>query len=592
MYRFISLFIALSIVIMLSVQNFAYKQVITDLTEQARHDIELKTMLMQAVLDKERIAVQILAQNPDIIEALSTQNQHKLTQINLKLEDIAHKTNTTVIYLLNNDGEVLSSSNWNKPSSFIGNNFQFRKYFIEAEKNQLAEHFAQGKISNELGFYIAHKIQNNADQSLGVIVLKITFTKLEHSWNNSNQISFVTNKDGIIVITNRNELRFHTINDINSEQKPQISNSLQFGINNFTYLPLTKNNYQLVTFNQRKFVYLNLPITSTNWQFHLLLDATDNLQVATKLSLSLSFLVLVILGFIIWYFWTKHLKNTKLKLKQIQIKQELEHKVNLRTIELNQANLALKEQINERIKTENKLKTLSQQLASANRLAILGQSIAGVIHEVNQPLTAIRSYAENAQTILMRKYQGINADNNLAYANLKYIVNLTERIHAITNNLRNFARKDHHKTAQVSIKEAIEGAQMVLSSRIDQANCQIETVLPPDNWCVLAGQISLEQVLINLIQNAIEASFAREFPQIKIFVTEQEKSYTISVQDNGCGISSDILHDLFTPFTTNKAHGLGLGLVISKEIIHSFNGKLTFTSNNNGTIFNVILNKI
>jgi len=584
MDRIISFFIIFSLVVLLAAGDIGRKNGINELQDRVKRNGELKIMLIQAILEKQRSVLQILSGDRDVFDLLTQINTEQTQLVNLKLNNIALATKASVIYVLNNDGLVIGASNYQQADSFIGNNFSYRPYFIEAKKQNYAEYFAQGAVSHKPGFYIAHKVVNEAQKMLGVIVIKLEFSELEQNWRNHNLISFISDLERNILITNLPDLRFKQFQTLPNEALSSNKNS--------QIITFVKQKNDLVKFGEREFIAASYPLANTNWQLNLLLEAKEVLNFATYLSLSLAILGLMLLSLILWFWWWRYTKNMRQKLQQIKAKQELEQQVSVRTSALRHTNLVLQYQISERIKAQNQLSSISQELAKANRLAILGQSIAGVAHEVKQPLTAIRSYAENAQIILQRECAGITPENNAAYANLQRIVALTERIAHITDDLRNFARKAQHNTERVILSEAISGALMLLSSRIDQSNCQIVPLLPPPNWCIMANQIRIEQVLINLIQNAIEASLNQDKPQVKIYVKDEKEQYAICVQDNGQGIDAAIKPHLFTPFSTNKPNGLGLGLVISQEIVHSYGGNISFISDASGACFTIKFKKV
>jgi len=589
MYRIITLMIAAGILLLALAADFGYKNALHDLSSKADREAQLKIMLLQAILDKQRTAAQILAQDPDIISSLQRGDVHQLQLINLKLANLAVTTKATVIYVLDNQGTAIAASNWQNPDSFVGNNFAYRQYFLQTQKERAAEHFAQGAVSHKPGLYIARTIKDDNQQNIGVIVSKIEFTELESSWQNPSSVSFISNFDDIIIVASWDMLRFKSLKSLTAEQHNKITQSMQFGDANLDHLIISPDKNSIVQLDNRKFFYHKQLVAGTNWHFYFLLDAQNSINNALFVSLISVSLVIMIISGLLGFLWRKNIRTKQIKEQESKYKQILEQQVSLRTSELYHSNLALRQEIEQRVKTEKQLTSLSKELAKANRLAILGQSIAAVAHEVNQPLTAIRSYAENAQIFLQR----VCADDfdNLAYANLQRIVALTERIYSITDNLRNFARKDRSQIVKVSLKEVINGALMVLSSRIDQANCQIDPKLPPANWCVLATQIRLEQVLINLIQNAIEACSSKDNPQIQIYVEEQDQHYALCVRDNGLGMSDQIKANLFTPFNTNKDNGLGLGLVISQDIVQSFAGEINCVSDASGTCFTVLLKK-
>ncbi|EJZ19642.1 ATP-binding protein, partial [Rhizobium sp. Pop5] len=269
-----------------------------------------------------------------------------------------------------------------------------------------------------------------------------------------------------------------------------------------------------------------------------------------------------------------------------QAREELERRVAERTLDLSQARDRLQAEIIGHRSTEQKLQAVQQDLVQANRLAILGQVAAGVAHEINQPVATIRAYADNARTFLDR---GQTAP---AGENLENIAALTERIGAITEELKTFARKGRAGAEPTGLKDVIEGAVMLLRSRFAGRMDTLDIDLPPADLQVMGNRIRLEQVLINLLQNALEAVAPKaDLGRVEVRTSVDAETVTLTVSDNGPGISPEIRKGLFTPFNTSKEKGLGLGLVISKDIVGDYGGRMEVESNDEGSRFIVHLRR-
>nr|WP_247875375.1 ATP-binding protein [Ochrobactrum sp. Marseille-Q0166] len=216
----------------------------------------------------------------------------------------------------------------------------------------------------------------------------------------------------------------------------------------------------------------------------------------------------------------------------------------------------------------------------------MGQVAAGVAHEINQPVATIRAYADNARVFLERKQL------DAATENLAEIAALTERIGIITGDLRTFARKGHRPSESVQLADVISGALILLRSRFSGNMDQFDIELPPMDLKVAGHSLRLEQILINLFQNALEAVEGKgNSGKIKVRTKSLSKTVVLTISDNGPGIPRHIQDNLFTPFNTSKDHGLGLGLVIVKEILNDYGGKISVKSNAQGTSFRVEFKK-
>jgi two-component system C4-dicarboxylate transport sensor histidine kinase DctB len=270
---------------------------------------------------------------------------------------------------------------------------------------------------------------------------------------------------------------------------------------------------------------------------------------------------------------------------QDEARRALESEVALRTAELRESNARLTEQSRERERADRRYRSAREELAQANRLGSIGQITAGVAHEINQPVAAIRTFAENAGTFLDQ------ARPERARANLGLIVELTARIGAITAELRGFARRGAPAIDAVEIAPVIDGALLLIGDRIRAVGAAIEREGEQAGIRVVADRVRLEQIVINLLQNALDALEGRTEPMMRISVVYGDR-VTVEIDDNGPGILPDISDQLFTPFVTGKPDGLGLGLGIARDIAREFGGDLDrVASTLGGTAFRITLRR-
>ncbi len=266
-------------------------------------------------------------------------------------------------------------------------------------------------------------------------------------------------------------------------------------------------------------------------------------------------------------------------------REELERRVIERTSDLSRARDHLEAEIADHRETETRLQAVQQDLVQANRLAILGQVAAGVAHEINQPLATIRAYADNAKVFLSRNRP------EPARENLDHITDLTDRIATITEDLKALARKGRAAEEPVALHDVIDGALMLLRSRFTGRLNRLAVAPFPTDLRVLGNRLRLEQVLINLFQNALEAVETHSKGQVDVSVSVDGAMVTVIVADNGPGLSEAVLAQLFQPFNTSKDKGLGLGLVIAKDIVSDYGGSLEVETGASGATFNIHLRK-
>jgi two-component system C4-dicarboxylate transport sensor histidine kinase DctB len=565
------------------------------LEAQARTDADLKAALLRAVLEKQRALPLVLAQDTALGDALVTQDRAALDQLNHKLEGLAADTQAAVIYVVGRQGVAVAASNWREPDSFVGNDYRFREYYQKAISSGKAEHFALGSVSKKPGLYISQRV-DGASGPLGVVVVKLEFDPVEAAWAASQKPTYVTDRRGIVLITSIPSWRFMTIGEIPANALVAIRESLQFGEAPLRPLPFRKagnldggNLVEVVmpgSTGATEFLDLKTPVPTTPWTLQHLVETAPSFDAATREGRLLALLgLLPVLAAGALLLRRRHVASLRIS-EALRAREELERRVLERTADLSQARDRLQTEITDHRNTEQTLQAVQQDLVQANRLAILGQVAAGVAHEINQPVATIRAYADNARVFLERG-QGASAADNLGN-----IAALTERIGVITDELRALSRKGRRDAEPTSLRLVIEGAVQLLRSRFAGRMETLDIALPPPDLLVMGMRIRLEQVLINLLQNAFEAIGDKKTDgrvEVRFEVTGEAVAVTVS--DNGPGIAPEILQSLFTPFNTSKESGLGLGLVISKDIVADYGGRIEVSSSDAGTSFTVHLKK-
>ncbi|MGR9176842.1 ATP-binding protein [Rhizobium leguminosarum] len=566
------------------------------LEEQARMDVTLNAALLRTVLEKYRALPFVLSQDTALAAALVGNDAGTFERLSQKLEMLAAGTKAAVIYVIDKDGIAVSASNWREPTSFVGNDYRFREYFQGAVERGQAEHFALGTVSKKPGLYISQRI-SGSNGLLGVVVVKVEFDDVEADWNASGTPSYVVDERGIVLITSLPSWRFMTIGRIAEDRLTAIRESLQFGAAPLQPLPLDMlrnlgEGLDVVEIvmpgdaGKTRFLDVATSVPATGWHLQHLVALGPSVDAGIREARMLALLILLpLLAGAAFLLRRRHTIALRISSEQ-QAREELERRVVERTLDLSQARDRLQAEIIGHKSTEQKLQAVQQDLVQANRLAILGQVAAGVAHEINQPVATIRAYADNARTFLDR---GQTAP---AGENLESIAALTERIGSITEELKTFARKGRGSAEPTGLKDVIEGAVMLLRSRFAGRMDTLDIDLPPDELQVMGNRIRLEQVLINLLQNALEAVAPKAGEgRVEIRTSTDAGMVTVTVADNGPGIPTEIRKGLFTPFNTSKESGLGLGLVISKDIVGDYGGRMDVASDSGGTRFIVQLRK-
>ncbi|MDQ0512948.1 sensor histidine kinase [Ancylobacter amanitiformis] len=537
----------------------------------------LAIAVLRGELEKQRALPLILVRDPDVEAALDGADTHEL---DAKLEDIARETRTAVIYLLDRSGRAIAASNWREPTSFVGTDYAFRDYYREAMARGSAEQFALGTVSNRPGLYITRRVdgpEGAPEGALGVIVVKVEFDRVEDDWRALGGQTLVTDGRGVVLLSTVPAWRFHVEEPLAPAAAAEMRRTLQFGDAPLRPLPFTREDDMVTVTGAAAGRYLvtRTGVPTTDWQLDLLLPVErairserGDLQAIAALALMPA---IALAGFLL----RRRRQAAAQRRADARIKAELELRVEERTAALAGANARLVEEIAEHGRAQERLSDAREELGKANRLATLGQVTAGVAHEINQPLAAIRTYAENARALLKRRE---DAATDMA---LDKVVALTERIGLITETLRGFARRGDGALEPVRVADAVAGALMILDAPLRQAGLVLAVEPVPPGLKVMARRVELEQVLVNLMRNAIEAlgtvppaGSAIDAPPLRLCLDAGADSVTLTVADRGPGMTAAEVAALFTPFRSSKPKGLGLGLVICHDIVSRFGGTL------------------
>ncbi|CVI64621.1 MULTISPECIES: sensor histidine kinase [Agrobacterium] len=589
------LWLLVSLGVLLVADEFARNQALRMAGSEAATDAELKIALLNVALERPRAIPLVLSGDPDLAAALDGGGAPALDRLNRKLEGLIEGTQSSVIYVTGPTGLTIASSNWRQDDSFVGSNYAFREYFQAAMKTGMSEHYALGNVSRRPGLYISRRIDAADGRPLGVVIAKVEFNRLETDWNIGGKPVYVVDRSGVVLMTSVPEWRFKTVEPIDEAQRKIISESLQFGNEALSTLPFraarrASEGVPLIHVDEpgsARGVYLRLevPVPTTSWTLHYLQPVAPTLNAIIREGRVVALATLMpLMALSALWLWRRH-KALKEKEEEQRARAELEMKVQERTRDLTKTRDHLQAEITLHEKTTGELRNVQHELVQANRLSILGQVAAGVAHEINQPVATIRAFADNARTLLKR--------DRLAEANenLEDIAALTERIGTITTDLKILARKGRTAAEPVSVRLVIEGAVMLLRSRFSGQMDALDIALPDQDLKVLGSRIRLEQILINLLQNALEATETIDTARVEVRVREESDMIVISVSDNGTGIPEAIRAQLFSPFNTSKESGLGLGLVISNDIASDYGGRIEVTSSEAGTSFSVYLKR-
>ncbi|WP_028967697.1 sensor histidine kinase [Sphingomonas phyllosphaerae] len=505
--------------------------------------------LLDSELNKYRLLPIVLSEYSDLRDALSGgTSADAARRLDRKLAPLAERTGAAVIYAIDARGMTVAASNAARADSFVGHDYRFRPYYRLAMRDGSAEYFALGNVSGRPGLFLSRRIDGPRGPT-GVVVVKVEFDAVTRAWSNDPGTTLLVDGRGIVLATTDPREALRTLRPLSPAVRAAVRASGQFGS---APLPLT----HLRPGTDPTQLTIATPLDVRGWQLVRVVPIARALREAAGLArLATATFALVLLLLAALLAW----RTTRLA-RAATVRAQLQAAVSERTAELSA-------EMERRADADQRFRAAREELAQANRLASLGSITAGLAHEINQPVATIRTLAENAQHHLAA------GRNDRVAATLDSAVALTARIGSITQEMRRFARRGSGRIEPVALDEVFDGTLLLVGDRLRGANVAVD-------WprrgqpAVVAGRVRLEQVLVNLLNNAVDAVAARDDPRIAVLVEERETCVDLIVADNGSGIDPALGEEVFSPFVTGKPDGLGLGLGIARDIMAQFDGAL------------------
>lgn len=487
---------------------------------------------------------------------------------NRYLKSLNQGARSAELYVLDSTGLALAASNFDQDSSFVGHNYAFRAYFVDAMRAGEGHYYAVGATTGQPGYFLSHRIMEG-DKTLGVAVVKIDLTALEADWARAGDLVAMEDENGVIFLASREDWKYRPLLPVPAARLAELNAVQQFG-QAIDPAPVfvPRGDRQRIQIGHARGrgnaelgeYALQVHPRDQGWKLLLFSDVVDARRNAATVAIAGVFALIASLLILLVAYQRRQAVRAKLEAHDV-----LERRVAERTEELR--------------------RTLENLVQSA-KLASLGQALAGVAHEINQPLAALITYVASSRVLLRRN------EVDRAAANLDLMSSIAERMMALIDHLRMFARKETGTRSAVELAPVVDNAVRLLRYRIDNEHVEVVRAAPAEPLHGLANPIRLEQVVVNLLSNAIDAMRDRERRVLTVRLGRRDDSAVIEVSDSGAGIASEHIKSLFDPFFTTKeiGEGLGLGLSISYGIVREFGGDILVDSApGRGSTFKVVI---
>jgi two-component system, NtrC family, C4-dicarboxylate transport sensor histidine kinase DctB len=521
--------------------------------------------------------VRAMLEDPDDPAGRLAMNQW-LAQQNAELD-------SADIYLMTPDGVTIAASNYESSTSFVGQDFSFRPYFTAALAGKKGQYYAIGTTSGVRGYFFAAPVRGASGRVAGVVAVKVGLDVIEAEWRRQEAQIIVTDPEGIIFLSTEPDWLYRGLLPLTEERLASTAASLRYADVVPTVLPnrlmqrgeLTLLVPQTGDRSGQEFVVSGQTMPRADWRVQVLLDTADFHAQARLMVLALVMFLGALVATTILILQRRARLAERIALQE-RAQAELERRVIARTADLARANALIETEVAERRATEAELRRTQGDLVQAGKLAALGQMSAALSHEINQPLAAARNYADSAAILIDR------GDSARAKENVGQILTLIDRMAAIARHLRQVARKPETPLQDIVLVDAVDEALKLIAPRLDAAGARVSVDLPGDLPSVRAGPVRLQQVLVNILSNAVDAVEDADDRTIEVTASVVGESVQLMVRDHGQGVPTAIAARIFDPFFTTKrvGAGLGLGLSISYNIMKDFGGDLRVANHADG----------
>lgn len=536
---------------------------------EARGQLQLYAQSIRTLVERFSSVPEVLALDSDIRSLLRAPHDRQLRlALNQRLERLNAAAGSTVLYLLDAQGETLVASNWRDWSSFVGNNYAFRPYFQNALREGGARYFAVGVTTGIPGYFLSHVVRDEDGSLIGVLVVKLELEELQREWVDQPGVLLVADSHQVAILSNRPAWRFRTLQALDDQARAELIDVRKYAEQALKPLPSRVHRYidDETAWTRmdgpdgaRDYLWQRMTLPDEGWTLHLLSDP-GNLADA-RLSYRLAAAgVWMTFAFLLLFLFQRR-KNQRL---QAGIRERLEREVALRTAELREA---------------------QDGLVHAAKMAALGQMSAALAHEINQPLTALQMQLGSLRLLLDSGRPEAVRDG------LQRIDGLLQRMAALTGHLKTFARKTPAGLSErLCLGDVLEQALQLLAPRMRSEQVELRTQID-DEAEVLGDAIRIEQVILNLLHNALDAMAESETRILLVRIVREDDGCLLSVEDSGGGIAEETLGRVFEPFFTTKpvGQGLGLGLAVSYGIVRDLGGTLEAHNGELGAVFTLRL---
>jgi two-component system, NtrC family, C4-dicarboxylate transport sensor histidine kinase DctB len=556
--RFATWFGALTLV---AVAAFGGRQValqagLDRLLQAADHRLDMLATGLDADLARFEYLPALLEMTPVVPSLLDAPSDVRLRDsANRYLSGVNSTAGAEMLYVLDPKGVSIAASDWDQPVTTVGQDFSFRPYVKDALKSGRGRFYGVGVTSRKPGYYLSYGLRSG-ERLRGIVAVKVDIEEAESAWRKLPGNVLLIDERGVVILSTRKDLKYRPLAPLDSRQLEEVAQSRPYGqaeLQPLNWIPIeaVTSDAQVVALDGVAHLASARTLKQAPWRM-VTLDELAPVRVTARyaaIGASLAMAVLLLIAVTLWQ-------------RQRAVRQKLASQAALQA-----AHDSLESTV---VARTAQLRAAQNELVHAGKMAALGEMSAVMVHEFNQPLTALRTLSESAGILLD---QGRPQE---VRGNLDRIAAMVDRLARLTSRLKTFSRKDDVTPVPVPLARGIADARAVLAQELKEHDINVEIEVQSADLRAMAEEATLGSVLVNLMRNAIDAMRSAPRRTLRIEARSENGRAVIAISDNGPGIRADILPRLFEPFVTTKraGAGLGLGLVISAQLVRALGGTL------------------
>jgi len=530
------------------------------LREAAEHRLDMVATGLEADLSRYDHLPALLEMTPVVPALLEAPADLQLRDtVSRYLNGVNGSVGAEMLYVLDPGGTSLAASDWLQPGTTIGQDLSFRPYVVDAIQRGRGRFYGVGITSRKPGYYLSYALRRG-ERLRGVVAVKVNIEDAERGWRKLPGDVLLLDERGVVILSTREDLKYRPLAPLQPAQRADVQRSRPYGdaslqVLDWTVQETLATDAQRVALDGRPQLASTRSLQRTPWRLIALDDLAPVHAVAryAAVTAGLAMAVVVLAAVTLWQ-------------RRRAVRQKLASQAALQA-----AHDSLESTV---VARTAQLRAAQNDLVHAGKMAALGQMSAGMVHELNQPLTALRTLSDSAGILLDQDRR------DDVRGNLQRITGMVDRLARLTSQLKTFAHKSGDKSdvplTAVPLARCIADAQATVGAELKAHDIGFEADVQPAALSVMADEAAMGSLLINLMRNAIDAMQGAPQRRLRVHAHLAEGRVIVAVTDTGPGVRADILPRLFEPFVTSKpaGAGLGLGLVIAAQLVRGAGGSI------------------